>query len=896
MNGHPVSYLTFFADKTDYLVYRLRITLSGLPEVLYISGSVRSILGYDPGAFYQDPSLLQRIIHPQDHGFFLELQLRGEDRLYLLHLIRNDGVVRTLEISNAVFVDQKTGDLIVEGVGRDVTDVKLAEEALIRETIVIQTLPNAFVTYDAGGRITGWNPGAEEMSGFSRGEVIGSKQGFVLPADQRDEIADEIRSGFLKGEVVSREVTFIRKDGEERTAYSIAIPLITPDGEFTGSIGIAHDITREKLRERDISSRDRILEAVGYAASGFLSAGLWKDHISGVVRRFGEAADASRAFFYRIDEEGAEAIRLVEWIADGGASGYPETLDCAVYGEGYSLLLSGSVIHGVVGELGPLGELARKVSPDLRSILIVPIAVHGVISAFIGFDECRYDRVWSPSEVKAFEIAGRIIGAAMEREADHQALIESENRFRSIFEGGPLGMVIAGPNQQIILVNPAFERMIGCSQDELVGSTFRDITHPDDIPENERGIADLISGKIPVYTIEKRYLRRGGGILHAQTDLAPIPLPDGRGYIAMIEDITRRKSAESKLRESEEIHRSFLQHFQGIVYRSVEGESVFIHGAVGEITGYQPEEIRSGEVAWSSLIHPADREEILRRYDTLYATPGDRFNADYRIIRRDGVQRWVNEAIQHRISEDGRSIIEAAISDITRRHEVEELLSRSNAKLNLLQSITRHDILNQVMTISAYTELIKDLIHDPMASEYVSGMEATIERIHRISAFTRDYQDVGVKGPIWQDLHTVIARGFINRSPNQITLNNLVEDYEIFADPLLERVFYNLVDNSRKYGGKRISCIRASCREEEGELRVVVEDDGIGIDSSILGRIFSYGAGKGTGLGLFLIREILSITGVTIEVCPADLGGAGFMIRVPPGRWRKGIYNTPPAS
>lgn len=888
MRGDPASNLSFFADKTDCLVYRLRITKEGRPLVLYISGSVCLLLSYDPEEFYSDPMLLLRVIPPQDLDLLLGMQVKDGDSPSTLHFTGKNGGVRIIRMSNTVMLDDETGDRIIEGVGYDITDLISAEQPLYRDVSILSKLPNAFVTYDAEGRVTGWNQAAEEMSGFSREEVIGSKQGFVLPADQRDEIAGEIRSGFGKGDVLSREVTFIRKDGEERIAYSMAIPLIAPDGRFIGSIGIAHDITQERRREMELSSRDRILEAVGFAASEFLSVKQWAEQIPGVVRRLGAAADASRAFFYQINEDDAEAIRLVEWIADGGASGYPETLDCTVYREGYSLLLSGSVIHGVVGELGPLGALARKVSPDLRSILIVPIAVHGVISAFIGFDECRYDRVWSPSEVQAFEIAGRIIGAAMEREADHLALIESENRFRSIFEDGPLGMVIAGPNQQIILVNPAFERMIGYSQEELAGSTFRDITHPDDIPENERGIADLISGKIPVYTIEKRYLRRGGGILHAQTDLAPIPLPDGSGYIAMIEDISRRKSAESKLRESEEIYRSFLQHFQGIVYRSVEGGSVFIHGAVGEITGYQPDDIRSGEVAWSSLIHPADRGDILRRYDTLYATPGDRFNADYRIIRRDGTERWVNEAIQHRISEDGRSVIEAAISDITRRHEMEEQLSRSNEKLNLLQSITRHDILNQVMAISAYTELMKDLVHDPVASEYVSGMEATIERIHRISAFTRDYQEVGVKGPTWQDLHTVIAKACISRSPDGIHLENLITHYLIYADPLLERVFYNLIDNSRKYGGDRISRMRASCREENGELLVVIEDDGDGIDSSILGRIFTYGAGKGTGLGLFLIREILSITKVTIEVCSTDLGGAGFLIRVPPGGWRRG--------
>jgi PAS domain S-box-containing protein len=457
-------------------------------------------------------------------------------------------------------------------------------------------------------------------------------------------------------------------------------------------------------------------------------------------------------------------------------------------------------------------------------------------------------------------------------------------------------MVLAGPDYMIMEANPAFSRMIGYSRDELLFFSLRDITHPDDIPGNERGLLDLMQGKVPIYRVEKRYIRKGGSIFWADVTVAPVTTPDGKGYIAMIRDVSLRKEAERKLAESEEMHRSFLQHFHGIVYRFVEGESVFLHGAVNEITGYRPDEIGTGNPSWSSLIHPADATGIIERYNTLYDTPGDRFSADYRIVRRDGSIRWVNEVIKHRIGETGCSIIEASIYDITRRREMEEELSRSNEKLNLLQSVTRHDIFNQLNSLSAYTELMKDLITDPQASEYCAGLEATIERIHRISAFTQDYQRVGVHGPIWQDLREVINRGFGTRSPDGITLENEVSGYEIYSDPLLEKVVYNLLDNSCKYGGEPVSRFRATCREAEGELCICLEDDGDGIDSTLQAHLFEYGAGKGTGLGLFLISEILSITGISIKAVSGTLGGAAFEIRVPHGSWRGGVYNTSRAS
>ena len=776
MEGYPAPYLTFFAEKTDDLVYRLRLPCRGAPEALFISGSVRSILGYAPGDFSDDPSLLTLLLPEDDRSVFRDLAPEDGECACTLHLRAKDGSIRVIETKNATITDPETGDLIIEGIGRDVT-----------ETIE---------------------------------------------------------------------------------------------------------------RQKEIASRDRILEAVGYAASGFLSQGDWESRIQTVIRRLGEAADTSRTYLYLIDWSGSVPVACLkgEWAASGTYAGKPDHLDGLVYGGALPLLLCGETIAGPLRDLGSFGEQVTKASPDTQSIIIVPIIIRGRVSGFIGFDECRNERVWTPPEIQALEIAARIIAAAIKRDDDHLALAGSENRFRGIFEHSPLGMVLTGPDYMIMEANSAFSRMIGYSRDELLFFSFRDITHPDDIPGNERGIMDLMQGKMPIYRTQKRYIRKGGSVFWADVTVAPVAIPEGKGYIAMIRDISLRKEAEQRLAESEEMHRSFLQHFHGIVYRFVEGEPVFLHGAVPEITGYRSDEIGSGNPSWSMLIHPADATGIIERYNILYDTPGDRFSADYRILRRDGSLRWVHEVIKHRIGEDGRSIIEASIFDITRRREMEEALSWSNEKLNLLQSVTRHDIFNQLNILSAYTELMKDKITDPQASEYCAGLEATIERIHRIAAFTQDYQKIGVHGPAWQDLRSVINRGFDTRNPEGITLENEMPEYELYADPLLEKVIYNLVDNSCKYGGNAVSRFHISCREKDGDLLILIEDDGEGIDPTLQPHLFEYGFGRGTGLGLFLISEILSITDIGISASPGTLGGACFEIRVPEGGWRAGVYNTSRAS
>ena len=99
---------------------------------------------------------------------------------------------------------------------------------------------------------------------------------------------------------------------------------------------------------------------------------------------------------------------------------------------------------------------------------------------------------------------------------------------------------------------------------------------------------------------------------------------------------------------------------------------------------------------------------------------------------------------------------------------------------------------------------------------------------------------------------------------------------EVFADPLLEKVFYNLIDNAVKHGQEGLAMIRISFQETDEGLIIVVEDNGTGIPPEIKKHLFERGVGKHTGLGLYLVREILSITGITIRESGEPGKGAGL--------------------
>jgi signal transduction histidine kinase len=111
-------------------------------------------------------------------------------------------------------------------------------------------------------------------------------------------------------------------------------------------------------------------------------------------------------------------------------------------------------------------------------------------------------------------------------------------------------------------------------------------------------------------------------------------------------------------------------------------------------------------------------------------------------------------------------------------------------------------------------------------------------------------------------------------------------DLELFADPLLVKVFYNLIDNALRYGGEKMTSIHLVSRKDHEHLIITIEDDSNGIRAEDKPHLFTKGFGTHTGLGLFLSREILSITGITITENGEPGKGARFEITVPKGAWR----------
>ncbi|MCQ1538105.1 PAS domain S-box protein [Methanocalculus taiwanensis] len=226
------------------------------------------------------------------------------------------------------------------------------------------------------------------------------------------------------------------------------------------------------------------------------------------------------------------------------------------------------------------------------------------------------------------------------------------------------------------------------------------------------------------------------------------------------------------------------------------------------------------------------------------------------------------------------------IRDITDLYRARRSLEAANKKLNLLSSITRHDILNQITAILGYGSIIQEEIsNDPEILTYMGKLTDAVRTIQRQITFTADYQNLGAQEPAWQHVETTARWAEQDIITGEITLVVGTGDLEIYADPLLLKVFSNLFHNTIIHG-ERATRITISFHEAQEYGVLTVEDDGIGIPDDMKERIFSHIRGSKMGLGLYLIREILSITGMTISETGTYKEGARFEIMIPKNAYR----------
>lgn len=225
--------------------------------------------------------------------------------------------------------------------------------------------------------------------------------------------------------------------------------------------------------------------------------------------------------------------------------------------------------------------------------------------------------------------------------------------------------------------------------------------------------------------------------------------------------------------------------------------------------------------------------------------------------------------------------------ELEERKAIEVALEMANKKLTLLTGITRHDLLNQLTALQVYHDLLEHHCHgDEMATEYLKNIEIILGNIGDQIDFTKEYEEMGVRRPDWQNISELAAG--IAAEPFFAGISVKVETPGLLirADPLICKVIYNIFENALRHGCRVTEIVLRFYIADDGQGVLVIEDNGEGIPATMKDRIFEKGVGKNTGFGLFLSREVLSLAGITIRETGEEGMGARFEMVLPPGSWR----------
>jgi PAS domain S-box-containing protein len=470
-------------------------------------------------------------------------------------------------------------------------------------------------------------------------------------------------------------------------------------------------------------------------------------------------------------------------------------------------------------------------------------------------------------------------------------LRKSERRFRELTDLLPQTVFEIDSKGIVTFANRAGLEQFGYTAGDLAHRhSFMDLVPPEARSRLIKNFQESLGGE--PFVREYTALRKDGSTFPAIFHCSSI-ITNGTpvGMRGVVTDISDLRDAERALKESEFLYRTvFDSSGTGMAIVNDDATIEIVNAEFADLLGYTVSDFAGRK--WTELVQP-DEIDLLWNYHNLRKTDPAKVPRNYNMhfIRSDGKKLTCFATVSRIPDSDGFVV---SFLDITEQRRTQDALAEASKKLNLVSSINRHDLRNQLTIMLGYMELVRDSVgDDPEQTEYCDHALSCIDPMLEMIDFTKDYQELGVKAPAWQRVETVTREALRQQSSNSIVLEVSDGECEIFADPLLSRVFYILMENSVRHGGE-VTRFRVDFSEEEDCGVLTFEDNGRGIPEKDKERIFDHGFGNNTGLGLFLAREILGITNIDIRETGEEGEGVRFEMLVPMGDFHYGGSIAPP--